>query len=462
MRVSATALLLAGLLALQTTNASRATEASVAPAGTAAETAVTAESGKQAAAQAAPEPDAQPPQTPTPLAPATTTGTGTDNVTPPAGNAAGTDAVTGNTTPPQSTEQESLSMLNSSVAPGTFRTLHWSPGQYISSLDTPVPILVAHGREEGPSLCLTAAIHGDEINGIEIVRRVLHQIEPDSLKGTVIGVPIVNLDGFRRATRYLSDRRDLNRFFPGSPIGSYASRMAHSLFQQIILKCDYTVDIHTASFYRTNLPQLRGDLKNKAVLEFSRHFGGMSVLHNAGATGTLRRAANDAGIPSLTMEAGGPHALEQEAIAFGVKGLKNLMHNLNMYQTVRLWRMPQPVFYQSIWVRAKLGGIMLSKVDLDENVRQGQLLGRVIDPITNTSSDIVSPINGTILGKALDQVVSPGFATFHIGVVATEEQLETPLPATAPDLAPPTPAGAPTASPPIDPDAVEAFPDTES
>ena len=353
-------------------------------------------------------------------------------------------------------------MLNSSVAPGTFRTLHWSPGQYISSLDTPVPILVAHRREEGPSLCLTAAIHGDEINGIEIVRRVLHQIEPDSLKGTVIGVPIVNLDGFRRATRYLSDRRDLNRFFPGSPIGSYASRMAHSLFQQIILKCDYTVDIHTASFYRTNLPQLRGDLKNKAVLEFSRHFGGMSVLHNAGATGTLRRAANDAGIPSLTMEAGGPHALEQEAIAFGVKGLKNLMHNLNMYQTVRLWRMPQPVFYQSIWVRAKLGGIMLSKVDLDENVRQGQLLGRVIDPITNTSSDIVSPINGTILGKALDQVVSPGFATFHIGVVATEEQLETPLPATAPDLAPPTPAGAPTASPPIDPDAVEAFPDTES
>lgn len=451
MRVSATALLLAGLLALQTTNASRAAEAIAAPAVTAAETAVPVEPGTQ---------EAQP-------TPASSPETGATSTTQPAENAAAdSTTVAGTATPPatvpETNEQENLSMLNSSVAPGTFRTLHWSPGQYISSLDTPVPILVAHGREAGPSLCITAAIHGDEINGIEIVRRVLHQIEPDSLKGTVIGVPIVNLDGFRRATRYLSDRRDLNRFFPGSPSGSYASRMAHSLFQQIILKCDYSVDIHTASFYRTNLPQLRGDLKNKAVLEFSRHFGGMSVLHNAGATGTLRRAANDAGIPSLTMEAGGPHALEQEAIAFGVKGLKNLMHNLNMYQTVRLWRMPQPVFYQSIWVRAKLGGIMLSKVDLDEKVRQGQLLGRVIDPITNTSSDIVSPINGTILGKALDQVVSPGFATFHIGVVATEEQLETPLPSTTPDLAPPAPAGAPTASPPIDPDAVEAFPDTES
>ena len=445
MRVSARLLVLAGLLSLHTPIPARATEASAAPSSTAVTPAAPAESGKQDSAPPAPDPHAQ-------QAPATTPGaaTTTGNITTPV------------STTPESREQESLSMLNSSVAPGTFRTLHWSPGQYISSLDTPVPILVAHGREEGPSLCVTAAIHGDEINGIEIVRRVLHQIEPDSLKGTVIGVPIVNLDGFRRATRYLSDRRDLNRFFPGSPSGSYASRMAHSLFQQIILKCDYTVDIHTASFYRTNLPQLRGDLKNKAVLEFSRHFGGMSVLHNAGATGTLRRAANDAGIPSLTMEAGGPHALEQEAIAFGVKGLKNLMHNLNMYQTVRLWRMPQPVFYQSIWVRAKLGGIMLSKVDLDENVRQGQLLGRVIDPITNTSSDIVSPINGTILGKALDQVVSPGFATFHIGVVATEEQLEIPLPATAPDLSPQAPAGAPTSSPAIDPDAVEAFPDTES
>ncbi len=360
---------------------------------------------------------------------------------------------------PEPVVQQSLDLLSSSVAPGTFRTLYWMPGQYISSLDTPVPVLVAHGKDPGPTLCLTAAIHGDEINGIEIVRRVLHQVDPEALKGTVIGVPIVNLDGFRRATRYLSDRRDLNRFFPGNPAGSYASRTAHSLFQNVILKCDFLVDIHTASFYRTNLPQLRGDLKNKTALEFSRHFGGMSVLHNAGATGTLRRAANDAGIPSLTMEAGGPHALEQEAIAFGVKGLKNVMHNLNMYQTVRLWRIPQPVFYQSIWVRSKQGGIMLSKVDLDEKVREGQLLGRVIDPITNTSSDIVSPINGTILGKALDQVISPGFATFHIGVVATEEQLETPMPATAPDLVPPPPAEA---SPATTPEAADEYPDTES
>lgn len=362
---------------------------------------------------------------------------------------------------PDPLTQQPLMLLNNTVAPGTFRTLQWFPGQYISSLDTPVPVLVAHGARPGPKLCLTAAIHGDEINGIEIVRRVLHQTDPDILSGTVIGVPIVNLDGFRRASRYLSDRRDLNRYFPGNPSGSYATRIAHSLFQNIILKCDYLVDLHTASFYRTNLPQLRGDLKNQSVLEFSRHFGGMSVLHNNGAAGTLRRAASDAGIPALTMETGGPHALEQEAINFGVRGIKNLLHNLTMYKTMRLWLLPQPVFYQSIWVRSTQGGIMLSKVDLNEKVKAGQLLGRVVDPISNTSSDIISPINGTILGKALDQVVSPGFATFHIGVVATEEELKTPLPGVTPD--PTAPAAAPGGgSPATDPDAVEAFPDTES
>lgn len=363
---------------------------------------------------------------------------------------------------PDPSVQQNLVLLNSTVAPGTFRTLQWSPGQYISSLDTPVPVLVAHGNRPGPTLCITAAIHGDEINGIEIVRRVLHQIEPDELSGTVIGVPIVNLDGFRRASRYLADRRDLNRYFPGNPTGSYATRIAHSLFQNIILKCDYLVDLHTASFYRTNQPQLRGDLKNNSVLEFSRHFGGMSVLHNNGATGTLRRAATNAGIPALTMETGGPHALEQEAVLFGVRGLKNLLHNLTMYKTMRLWLIPQPVFYQSIWVRSTQGGIMLSKVELNDKVKKGQVLGRVIDPITNTSSDIISPINGSILGKALDQVVSPGFATFHIGVVATEEELKAPLPAVTPEP-PATPDGGSTSgSPASDPDEADTIPDNES
>jgi len=340
-------------------------------------------------------------------------------------------------TPQNDTDLASpITLLNNTIAPGTFRTLHWSPGLSMNSLNTPVPVLVAHGVKPGPMMCMTAAIHGDELNGIEIVRQVLHQLEPDDLRGTIIGMPIVNLDGFRRASRYMSDRRDLNRFFPGNPAGSYASRVAHSLFHKVILHCDYLVDIHTGSFLRTNLPQLRGDLKNPMILEFSRHFGGMGVLHHSGGPGTLRRAAADSGIPAITMETGGPHSLDQESVSHGVKGIKNLLHNLEMYKTVRLWLIPQPVFYQSTWVRSSSGGIMLSKVELDEKVKKGQLLGKVVDPITNTSSDIISPLDGIVLGKALDQVVSPGFATFHIGIIATEEQLAEPIPAavTEPEL----------------------------
>lgn len=356
-----------------------------------------------------------------------------------------------------------INLLSNTIAPATFRTLHWSPGLSMNSLSTPVPVLVAHGANPGPVMCMTAAIHGDELNGIEIVRRVLHQIEPDDLQGTIIGIPIVNLDGFRRASRYMSDRRDLNRFFPGNPTGSYASRVAHSLFHKVILNCDYLVDIHTGSFLRINLPQLRGDLKNPMILEFSRHFGGMGVLHHAGGSGTLRRAAADSGIPAITMETGGPHSLDQESVSHGVKGIKNLLHNLGMYKTVRLWLIPQPVFYQSTWVRSNQGGIMLSKVELDQKVKIGQLLGRVIDPITNTSSDIISPLNGIVLGKALDQVVSPGFATFHIGIIATEEQLAKPIPAEVPVPELESENGTSISSPPIAPtETSEPFQDIDS
>jgi len=358
-----------------------------------------------------------------------------------------------------------LSLLNSTIAPGTLRTLHWSPGLSMSSLNTPVPVLVAHGTKPGPVMCLTAAIHGDELNGIEIVRQMMHHIDPENLTGTVIGMPIVNLDGFRRASRYMSDRRDMNRYFPGNPNGSYTSRVAYSLFHKVILNCDYLVDIHTGSFLRTNLPQLRGDLKNPMILDFSRHFGGMGVLHHGGGQGTLRRAASDSGIPAITMETGGPHSLDKESVNDGVKGLKNLLHNLDMYKTLRLWVIPQPVFYQSTWARSNQGGIMLSKVGLSEKVKKGQVLGTVIDPITNTRSEILSPMDGIVLGKALDQVVSPGFATFHLGIIASEEELAEPIPAqvTEPGLEPQLDNGETVPSPPIAPDETsEPFQDVDS
>ena len=156
-------------------------------------------------------------------------------------------------------KQVPLQLLGEEVPPGAFMPLSWSPEQSFQSLNTPVPVLVAHGANRGPVMCLTAAIHGDELNGIEMIRRLIYQLDPEKMNGTLIGIPIVNLDGFRRGSRYLADRRDLNRHFPGSPKGSAADRMAYSLFHNVIRHCEYLVDLHTGSLKHTNLPQIRGD-----------------------------------------------------------------------------------------------------------------------------------------------------------------------------------------------------------
>ncbi|MEN8822085.1 MAG: succinylglutamate desuccinylase/aspartoacylase family protein, partial [Abyssibacter sp.] len=243
---------------------------------------------------------------------------------------------------PEPVGVQPFALLGESVQPGTWRQLAWSASYHFGELGGATPVLVSHGAEPGPVLCLTGAVHGDELNGIEIIRRVVHSLDPKGLSGTVIGVPIVNLAGFQRNSRYLPDRRDLNRYFPGSPTGSLASRVAHSFFTQIIERCDRLADLHTGSFHRTNLPQLRADLSKPAVVELSRGFGGIAVLQTQGAKGTLRRAAVDAGIPAVTLEAGEPLRLQPQQVDQGVRGIETLMHRLGMIDRHRNWPDPQP------------------------------------------------------------------------------------------------------------------------
>ena len=319
---------------------------------------------------------------------------------------------------------QAFELLGEAVQPGTWRQLAWSASYHFGELGGATPVLVSHGAEPGPVLCLTGAVHGDELNGIEIIRRVVHSLDPKGLSGTVIGVPIVNLAGFQRNSRYLPDRRDLNRYFPGSPTGSLASRVAHSFFTQIIERCDRLADLHTGSFHRTNLPQLRADLSNPAVVELSRGFGGIAVLQTQGAKGTLRRAAVDAGIPAVTLEAGEPVRLQPQQVDQGVRGIETLMHKLGMINRQRNWPNPQPVFYESYWVRSDHGGILLTQVDVGDVVREGTVLGTVTDPITNVRHEVLSPYRGRILGMALNQVVMPGFAAFRVGIQTTEEAVQ--------------------------------------
>lgn len=307
-------------------------------------------------------------------------------------------------------------ILGTEVPPATATRLSWSPNHSFEGISSPTPILIVNGSKPGPVLCLTAAIHGDELNGIEIVRRVLYNIEAESLVGSVIGVPIVNLEGFRRTSRYLTDRRDLNRSFPGNPRGSSAARIAHSFFTQVITHCDALVDLHTGSFHRTNLPQLRADITKPTVVSLTQGFGSTVVLQSIGGRGTLRRAAVDAGIPAVTLEAGESMRLQEDAVDHGVRGIRTLMHKLGMLEKFSFWGDPEPVYYNSAWVRADLGGILFRNVELGDRVVTGDVLGVVTDPITNVRDEIVASYDGRVIGMALNQVVLPGFAAFHIGI----------------------------------------------
>lgn len=319
-------------------------------------------------------------------------------------------------------EAETLKILDAEVPPGSYRRLSWSATELFEGIPVATPVLVVNGSEPGPTLCLTAAVHGDELNGIEMVRRVLHDLDPDDLAGTVIGVPIVNLQGFRRGSRYLPDRRDLNRVFPGRAQGSAAARIAHSFFTELVVHCDALIDLHTGSFERSNLPQLRADLRNPDVVTLTQGFGATVILNSQPRPGTLRYAATRAGIPTVTLEAGGPSRLEPTEVKHGVKGIETLLNTLGMVRKISLWGEPEPVYYRSKWVRASRGGILLADVHLGGRVREGDLLGTITDPITNARTNVYAPFDGRVIGMARNQVVMPGFAAFHLGIQRPEPE----------------------------------------
>ncbi|MCB1612009.1 MAG: succinylglutamate desuccinylase/aspartoacylase family protein [Xanthomonadales bacterium] len=316
-----------------------------------------------------------------------------------------------------------LQLLGKRIEAGTRTRLFWRSGATFLGDSMQVPVNVVHGARPGPVLCLTGAIHGDELNGVEVIRRVLGSLDPEDLVGTVIGVPIVNMAGFSRGSRYLPDRRDLNRFFPGNANGSSASRIARDFFDLVVSHCDALVDFHTGSFDRANLPQVRGDLRLPSVVDLTRRFGATAVLHTPSASGMLRRAATDVGISAVTFELGAPVRLEPAEIEHGVAAIETLMNNMGMTQRVRQWREPQPIFYESRWVRVARPGMLFSDVRLGDRVRQGQRLGRVVNPLNDESSELVSPVRGRVIGMALNQVVLPGYAAFHVGEEATEAKV---------------------------------------
>ena len=227
-------------------------------------------------------------------------------------------------------EWGAVTVRERSIAPGTKSKFSFATERSIEAVYLDPPLWVARGAEPGPMLCVTAAIHGDELNGTEIARRTFARVDPTRLRGTLVVLPIVNAAGFRTSTRYMPDRRDLNRYFPGRENGSLSSFVAFALFDELIQHCDALVDLHTGSLRRTNVPQIRVDLAHPRALEMARQFAVGVVLGGSGPEGSLRRAAMDAGIPTILYEAGAPDSFQEEHIAPGVRGLENTLAHLGL------------------------------------------------------------------------------------------------------------------------------------
>jgi predicted deacylase len=328
---------------------------------------------------------------------------------------------------------ESMVILGQSIAPGETRRLALPVGESVGG-EVSTPVIVVAGERPGPVVCLTGGIHGDELNGVEVVRRSVEGAKPAELRGTLVGVPIVNLAAFRRGSRYLPDRRDLNRFFPGSARGSSAARLARRLFDEVVRRCNAVVDVHSGSFHRTNLPQVRGDLRKPEVLRLAKTFGSQLAIHNEGRAGTLRRAATDAGIPAIAYEAGEPMRFQEDAIDRGVRGVQQLLVGLDMLPPTGAATPAPAIYFRSRWVRSDEGGILSARARLGDVVQRNQVLGTVFDPISNQKSKIRAPEQGRVIGVALDQLVMPGYAAFHIASEGAPENGAAPPAAALPSV----------------------------
>mgnify|MGYP005754184099 CR=1 FL=1 len=295
----------------------------------------------------------------------------------------------------------------------------------ISVLSTHQPVTLAahvvHGRRPGPALFLSAAIHGDEVIGVEVIRRLLRVRALSRLRGTLLAVPVVNAFGFIAHSRYLPDRRDLNRMFPGNPDGSLASQLAHLFMREVVKRCDVGIDLHSAAAHRVNLPQVRADLADPRLRELAEAFAAPVMLASSLRDGSLRQAAQEAGVPVLLYEAGEALRFDELSVRSGLRGVLGVMRHLGMLGgREREARAPVSLLARrSHWLRAPAGGVFRRLLPLGARVRQGQRLGLVSDPFGGREVPLLSRRDGLVIGLSNLPVVNQGDALFHIAELAS-------------------------------------------
>lgn len=312
-----------------------------------------------------------------------------------------------------------INVAGREVWPGESQRYPYGGETSFESAFLEAPVFVARGKRQGPTLCFTAGIHGDEINGPEIARRVFSWIDPEQLSGTVIAFPMVNAAGVRTGNRYMADRRDLNREFPGRLEGSVSAIVAYTFFTEIRKHCNFLIDLHTGSFARKNHPQIRVRENDPEALELARHFGVGIIVVGNGPRGSIRRAAGDEGIPAIIYEAGEPLRFDLEQIAAGVQGIDSVLTYLDMVEgPVELEVPDSRIYTETEWMRVPVGsgGYFFPSRELGETVEAEQVLGTIIDPLTDRHTIIRASKAGEIIGLASAQIVLSGYALVHLGI----------------------------------------------
>lgn len=314
-------------------------------------------------------------------------------------------------------DQEIISVNGREIPRNSRITLDLPVARLYTHSQVAMPVQVIRGKKPGPVLFVSAALHGDELNGVEIIRRLLNLPALKRLNGTLFAIPIVNVYGFIQQSRYLPDRRDLNRSFPGSDHGSLAARLAHQFMSEIVEQSTHGIDLHTGAIHRSNLPQIRANIDDPRTADLAHVFGVPVILNADLRDNSLREAAAEYGIPMLLYEAGEALRFDEVSIRAGLKGIINVMRYLEMLPPSRrkAKREHKPLYARaSTWVRAPAGGILRTIVPLGGSVDKNQLLGILSDPFGEKEIEIHAPCDGIVIGRTNLPLANEGDALFHI------------------------------------------------
>ena len=310
------------------------------------------------------------------------------------------------------------------IEPGEARDLQLTIGESYSSMTVKIPVHVRRGPENGPVVFITAALHGDEINGTGAIRELVRDDGFRLRRGAVILVPVLNILGFERHTRYLPDRRDLNRCFPGTATGSLASRMARILFTQIVGRADFGIDLHTGALRRTNFPNVRADMSDPAVVRLAEAFGSELVIDGKGPRGAFRREACKIGCPSIIFEGGEVWKVEPTIVEYALRGIRNVLADLEMIDQLPHRAAHQVVIRRTKWVRADRGGFLQFHAAPGDIMERGQAIATNTSLLGRDRNVLEAPFDGIVIGMTTLPAVSPGEPVVHLGRIGETADLE--------------------------------------